>query len=99
MIVEQDREAGGWTSVPRMKPPPTVLAGLTALSVFLAATGTPSVIFAQQSSEEQSTSGQPVHNTPTVTNGRRELPPAGQRITPNPKIEPTRGVGVEDRSR
>ncbi len=36
--------------------------------------------------------------TPSATDRLREAP-AGQRITPNPKIEPTRGVGVEDRAR
>lgn len=58
-------------------------------------------IWTQTVVAQQNTSGQSTQTPPTgkAIGQERRAAPSGQRITPNPKIEPTRGVGVEDRSR
>lgn len=76
-----------------------MLGVLPVVPVIFATAGAPSVGFAQQSSTGQSNTEQSVQTTPVETNNRRQLPPTGQRITPNLKIEPTRGGSVENRAR
>lgn len=69
------------------------LRALTFTLVFGAVNAMAPVVLAQQSNSAQTT-----QRAPATTDNRRQAP-AGQRLTPNPKIEPTRGVGVEDRAR